>query len=129
MIYSVIIHLCIYSISKIAIECLHQHARGHPIYDNSYKSKNNFVRSVEFALIYRDNFQVVYIQSWPVLCLFAWFCLFLSWNWWHKLICKESVFLSKQSTVYIQLNLERRRRGYRSSYIIIHKWVLTLIFI
>ena len=41
---------------QIAIECLHQHDRGHLIYDNSYKSNNNFVRSVEFVLIYERQF-------------------------------------------------------------------------
>lgn len=60
---------------QIAIECLHQHARGHPIYDNSYKSKTILWDPWNLPLFMRDNFQVIYIQSWPLLCLFAWFLL------------------------------------------------------
>ena len=60
---------------QIAIECLHQHARGHLVYDNSYKSKTILWDPWNLPLFMRDNFQVIYIQSWPLLCLFAWFLL------------------------------------------------------
>lgn len=112
---------------QIVIECLHQHDRGHPIYDNSYKSNNNYEICGICPYLWETVFKwSIFNHDHCFVCLPS-FCLFLFWNWWHKLICKESVFLSKQSTVYIQLNCiyrekrEEKMERRQGHYIIIHQ--------
>lgn len=98
---SVIIHLCIYSINRCPLNAS-INMLGTPIYDVSHKSKNNFVKSIIiFPYLWETIFQMVYTELWPLLCLFGclpgFVCLFRFWNRWQKLICKESVLLSKQT--------------------------------